>query len=118
MPGSMSNQPISLVDNWKNRGDVSHYQGYSNSNSPRSLAYSRFIQSDAVIWDASYLRLKNISLSYELPKKWTRNFYCRVAIQGQNLFIISKYKGNDPEFNSSGYLPPLKIISSSVQLTF
>jgi hypothetical protein len=59
-----------------------------------------------VVEDGSYLRLKTISLGYNLPrdliKKWgisNLNFY----VAAQNLYTWTKYTGNDPEvsiFNS------------------
>jgi len=118
MPGIFSNQPSGVKEHWQQPGESSNYQGYSNSNNLRSTAYSRYIQSDAVIGDASFIRLKNISLAYDLPKEWTKNFNCRIALEGQNLLTFTHYKGIDPEFTSAGYLPPLKIFSSSILLSF
>lgn len=118
MPGTMSNQLSGVTDHWMNPGDSGPYQGYSNSNSLRNLANSRYSQSDASISDASYIRLKNISLSYQLPKEWTKNFSCRLSFQGQNVLTFTKYKGMDPEFKSAGYLPPLRIYSTAVNITF
>lgn len=118
MPGTMSNQPSALVDNWQQAGDNAAYQGYSTNNNLKSTAYTRYIQSDAVISDASYIRLKNISLSFDLPREWTKGFSYRISLQGQNVLTFTKYKGLDPEFTSSGYLPPLRIFSSSLQLSF
>lgn len=64
--------------------------------------YSRFIE------DGSFLRLKNITLGYTLPHKWTRKFHAsklRVYATGQNLFCISGYSGYDPEVNSASSNP-------------
>lgn len=66
--------------------------------------YSRFIE------DGSFLRLKNITLGYTLPKKWTKKAYInRLRIYGtaQNLFCLTKYTGFDPEVNmkSSPLMP-------------
>ena len=118
MPGTMNNQPVGVLEHWQNVGDPGPYQGYSNSNGIRSLANSRYSQSDAAISDASYIRLKNISLSFRLPKEWTKKLTCRLSVQGQNILTITKYKGIDPEFRVSGYLPPLRIYTTSIQITF
>jgi len=118
MPGTMFNQPSGVSAHWQSPGDIGPYQAYSNSNTAMILANSRLIQSDAAVSDASYIRLKNISLSYQLPQKWTKNFTCRLSVQGQNILTITKYKGIDPEFRSAGYLPPLRIYSTTVNLTF
>lgn len=118
MPGSMYNQPGGVMNHWQNPGDSGPYQGYSDSNETLSLANSRFLQSDAAISDASYIRLKNISLSYHLPQRWTKKFNCKLSFQGQNVITFTKYKGIDPEFKVAGYLPPLRIYTTSIQLTF
>ncbi len=118
MPGTFSNQPAAVADHWQVSGDNAAYQAYSNSNSLRSAAYSRYIQSDGAVSDASFIRLKNISIAYDLPKEWTKNFNCRISVEGQNVLTFTRYKGMDPEFSSAGFLPPLKIFSTSVQLSF
>ncbi|MET3030547.1 SusC/RagA family TonB-linked outer membrane protein [Flavobacterium johnsoniae UW101] len=119
MPGTMNNQSTSIASHWQSEDkDQGTYQGYSVSNSSKLQAYLRYTQSDASISDASYIRLKNISLTYELPKTWTKKITCRLSLQGQNVLTFTKYKGIDPEFRSTGYLPPLKIYTSSIQLTF
>ena len=118
MPGTMNNQPIGVVAHWQKPNDVGPYQGYSNSNGVRSTANSRLIGSDASYSDASYIRLKNISLSYELPKSLTKTFTCKVSLQGQNVLTFTKYKGIDPEFRVGGYLPPFRIYTGSIQLIF
>ena len=64
--------------------------------------YSRFVE------DGSFLRLKNITLGYTLPTKWTRKAYMsrvRAYVSGQNLFCISGYSGYDPEVSTAGNNP-------------
>jgi TonB-linked SusC/RagA family outer membrane protein len=118
MPGTMFNQPAGVIEHWQKSGDLGPYQGYSESNSARNIANSQFSQSDAAISDASYIRLKNISLSYQLPKTWTKNMTCKLSLQGQNVFTITKYKGIDPEFKIAGYVPPLRIYTTNIQIIF
>lgn len=118
MPGTMNNQPSGVLAHWLNPGDEGPYQGYSNSNGTRSLANTRLSQSDAAISDASYIRLKNISLSYKLPQEWTKKMTCRLSIQGQNVLTFTNYRGIDPEFKITGYLPPLRIYTTSIQINF
>ncbi|MDQ1164658.1 SusC/RagA family TonB-linked outer membrane protein [Flavobacterium sp. SORGH_AS_0622] len=118
MPGTMYNQPSGVLSHWENPGDAGPYQGYSDSNGNRSVANSRLLQSDAAISDASFVRLKNISLSYSLPNEWTKKLTCRLSLQGQNVLTFTKYKGIDPEFKNTGYLPPLRIYTTSIQITF
>nr|WP_199001395.1 SusC/RagA family TonB-linked outer membrane protein [Flavobacterium sp. ASV13] len=118
MPGTMNNQPSGVLAHWQNPGDTDPYQGYSDGNSARSLANSRLIQSDAAIGDASFIRLKNICLTYRLPQEWTKKMTCRLSLQGQNILTLTRYKGIDPEFRIAGYLPPLRIYTTSIQITF
>ena len=60
--------------------------------------------SDRYIEDGSYIRLKNISLGYTLPKKWITKFgmeNIRVYMNIQNLLTITGYDGYDPEIGAS-----------------
>ncbi|MDR6785272.1 TonB-linked SusC/RagA family outer membrane protein [Pedobacter africanus] len=117
-PGTMNNQPSGVISRWQKPNDVGVYQAYSNSNGSRITANTRLIGSDAAYSDASYIRLKNIALSYQLPKNLTKNFTCKISLQGQNVLTFTKYKGIDPEFRVGGYLPPLRIYTGSIQLIF
>ena len=57
------------------------------------------------IFNASYLRLKNLSLGYTLPKEWTRKAFvenARIYFNATNLLTFSKYKDADPEVNEYG----------------
>ncbi|NQX39012.1 SusC/RagA family TonB-linked outer membrane protein [Pedobacter steynii] len=70
--------------------------------------------------DITYLRLKNVSLSYTLPTTFQRKLRlqnARIFIQGQNLLTFTNYPGMDPE-NQSRSLPPLKMLTAGLQLTF
>ncbi|WP_289105472.1 TonB-dependent receptor [uncultured Bacteroides sp.] len=61
---------------------------------------SRFVE------DGSYLRIKNISLGYTFPQKWTRKWHIenlRVYMNIQNAFTFTKYKGYDPEVGAYNY---------------
>ena len=53
------------------------------------------------MYDASFLRLRTLSLAYNLPKALVEKAFltsARVYITAQNLFVITKYPGWDPEF--------------------
>jgi len=54
------------------------------------------------IFDASYLRLKAITLSYDIPFKPNFLQNAQIYVQGQNLFTITDYPGFEPEINSYG----------------
>ncbi|KVV16221.1 TonB-linked outer membrane protein, SusC/RagA family [Flavobacterium sp. TAB 87] len=118
LPGIMVNQPVALIDSWGQVGENANYQLYSSGvNSAASTAYSRYTRSSAAVEDASFIRLKNIALSYDVPLN-LKGTQCRIMLQGQNLLTFTKYQGGDPEFTTQGFLPPLKVLSAAVQLTF
>lgn len=118
MPGTRSNQLSTTTNQWQNLGDIATHQMYSAENYLLDEAYYYYTESDATISDASYIRLKNISFSYDVPEKWLRKMQCRISITGQNLLTFTKYEGADPEFQMSDRLPPLKVITAGMQLTF
>lgn len=119
VPGMMGNQPKSVLNHWEAAGDVRSNQVYTDGFNDAALeAFDKYLNSDAAISDASYVRLKNISLSYNLPASISKSLKCRLFIQGQNLLTFTNYRGADPEFKTSGYLPPLRVISAGTQLTF
>ena len=80
-------------------------------------AYYRYALSTGNIEDASYVRLKNISLTYDLPLKMNKGVRCQLYLQGQNLLTFTNYSNGDPEFKFSNFLPPLKVYSAGVKLT-
>ena len=64
------------------------------------MGNSRF--SDRWIEDGSYLKLKSVTLSYDLPLKSEFIQGFQVWLQGNNLLTFSKYLGSDPEFGTAG----------------
>lgn len=117
-PGDFSNQPTSALGSWQQPGDIVSTQIYTSGlNSDALNANDQFVNSDAGISDASYIRLKNIALSYSLPDA-LKGVQCKLSVQAQNLFTITPYKDGDPEFRSFNYLPPLRIISFGAEIKF
>lgn len=56
--------------------------------------------SDTFIEDASWVRLRSMSLGYTLPKQWTQNSFAKsvnISVTGNNLFLWTRYDGFDPE---------------------
>ena len=116
--GLMSNQKSTTTDSWQLAGDTASYQIYTTGlNKEATAAYYLRGESDASVVDASFIRLKNISLSYEIPLH-LKETNCKIMLQAQNLLTFTPYKDGDPEFSIGGYLPPLKVISTGVQFTF
>ncbi|OUL63437.1 SusC/RagA family TonB-linked outer membrane protein [Flavobacterium sp. AJR] len=118
LAGLMINQPERLINSWQQAGDLGPYQIYSAGNNTNAVtAQSRYGSSDATIVDASYVRLKTVALSYAVPIN-SKAIQCTIMLQGQNLLTFTPYKDGDPEFTTRGYLPPLKIVTAGIQLTF
>jgi TonB-linked SusC/RagA family outer membrane protein len=118
--GSAPNVPVSMLDRWQKPGDIRPIQKYSQ-NFGNFSSFDNASNSDAAYSDASFIRLKNLSISYTLPdnirnKIGVQNL--RVYVQCQNLFTITKYKGLDPETKSFATLPTLRIITTGIQMTF
>lgn len=114
------NQPNTVWDRWQKTGDVKEIAQYSQDGS-LSASNDAVQRSDASYSNASFIRLKNVSISYIIPQYFKRNLRLqnlRVYIQCQNLVTITKYKGSDPETKSFYSLPPLRVITTGVQLTF
>jgi TonB-linked SusC/RagA family outer membrane protein len=123
-PGGFTfgNQPTTVLNRWQQPGDVASVQRYNTNYMLIGQWVDAAYNSDAAYTDASFIRLKNLSLSWQLPKIWysTLNLQnCRLYVQGQNLLTITNYKGMDPE-NPEGFgagLPPIKILTLGIQVT-
>jgi TonB-linked SusC/RagA family outer membrane protein len=109
------NEPTAILSRWQRPGDVTNIGRFStnpNGNSP-SNSYS---QSNAKYTDASFVRIKNVALSYSLPTAWQQRAHLqntRVFLQGQNLLTLTKYVGLDPETQGLS-LPPLRTITLGI----
>ncbi|WP_177189275.1 SusC/RagA family TonB-linked outer membrane protein [Chitinophaga sp. YR573] len=112
------NQQRSVLDRWQKEGDNKPVQRYAASDFDYYFSFYNQYLSDAYWTDASYLRLKNVSISYNLPARWLSSLkmnMCRVFINGQNLLTITPYKGLDPETLSNASLPPLRVFTFGIQ---
>jgi TonB-linked SusC/RagA family outer membrane protein len=96
----VKNASTSTLNRWRKPGDITDMPiamfGDPDKNSRIS---DRFIE------DGSYLRLRNITLSYHLPLKWLPRLKLSkfdVYVSGQNLWVLTKYSGYDPEVNRDG----------------
>jgi len=117
VPGTPINQPIQVMDRWQKPGDIKEVHKYTTIRGGDLANYSL---SDATIHDASYMRLQNLAVSYnftgELIKKLQLS-KLRLVLQGQNLFILSPYKGLNPinpKLTSFGF-PPQRILTGGLQ---
>lgn len=69
-----------------------------------TMSYN-YMANDRFVFDTSYLRMKNITLSYSLPKAWINKLYLSNAslfVTATNLFTITQWPGLDPETVATG----------------
>lgn len=122
-PGySASNLPVEFLSNWKTQNDVTRFQKLSGVlDNDLSQASNYYALSTASYTDASFIRLKNLAISYTIPGLWKQKLHLqnlRLFLQGQNLLTITKYEGLDPETQSLGTLPSLRIVTVGFQVSF
>lgn len=88
----------SATNRWQQQGDVTDMQRLT-------WAPSRNNTSSRVFYDASYARLKDITIGYNLPKRLMQRWHLgsmRVFAKGTNLATFTSYPGWDPEYNRDG----------------
>lgn len=90
------NQTSALLSRWSYEGQVTDIPRATYADPMGNSAFS-----DRWIEDGSYLRLKNITLSYKLPINNTYIQGITVWANATNVFTITRYLGNDPEFSLS-----------------
>jgi TonB-linked SusC/RagA family outer membrane protein len=97
-----SNQSVSVVRRWQNEGDITEMPRASWGD-----AIGNNDLSDRFIEDASYLKLRDVTLSYTWNKKlWGFIQNGTIFVSGQNLVCFTGYKGMDPEyaFSNASYM--------------
>lgn len=114
------NLPKDILSNWKKTGDRGPYQKVSQDGSGSNAIAAYYMStSSGAITNASYVRLKNVALSYSLSRKRLDRLKisnCRMYCEAQNLLTITKYPGFDPENQSSTMLPPISMITVGLQI--
>ena len=91
------NQTRDQLNSWKKAGDITMVP------EARMFLANGTDNSSRYISEGSYLRVKAVTLGYNLPKTLLTKMHLeklRVYIRAQNLFTITKYKGWDPEVNA------------------
>ncbi|WP_349315532.1 TonB-dependent receptor [Chitinophaga sp. MM2321] len=85
---------------WEKPGDnTTHPKYVIKGNKNAHKPSSRFLE------DGSYLRLRNVNLSYALPKQWLDRVHvgnARISVGGDNLWTATKFAGIDPEVDDRG----------------
>jgi len=113
-----ANQNVSMLNAWQQPGDVTPIP---------SLAFGglRGQAGDRYLEDASYLRLRNATLSYNVDQEAIQQIgflsAIRIYAQGTNLFTWSEWRGYDPESNTLSEFfsfPSARTVSFGVDITF
>ncbi|MGG6231051.1 SusC/RagA family TonB-linked outer membrane protein [Tenacibaculum sp. SDUM215027] len=110
-----------ILNAWRQPGDITNVPRLENGN-PNLVR----TQSDRFLTDASFWALKNVNIGYTLDKKVVESLKMdniRFNLSGENLFLKSKRKGLNPQYNIAGTpsandFSPARIISFGVNVSF
>lgn len=117
----LSSMPKEFRDRWVVPGDEAYTDiptiasvRQSKNDSNLGVAYNSYNYSTARIADGDFIRMKEISLSYDFPKAWIKHWNLAnlsLKLQATNLFLLyadKKLNGQDPEFfNTGGVAAPV-----------
>ncbi len=95
------NYRTDIADRWRQPGDVARFPKLTQqaSNYPGLSSFWQY-NSTLFLYDASYLRLRELTLGYNLPSKFAARVgmsNAKVFVTGMNLLTWTKYPGGDPE---------------------
>jgi len=118
------NQTVDQIYFWRQPGDITNVpKPYEGGRVPGHSGYQQF--STKQISDASYIRLKQVTLDYKVPITLLQKVgieQAKVFVQGLNLWTLTKYNGLDPEVNSIGNTygtyPNSRQITAGLNLNF
>lgn len=95
---NVTNHGVAVLRRWQNPGDITDVPRFRfEGGNPNNFISTRYIQ------DASYARLRNLTIGYTFPKRVVESAFkgivskTRLYLQGQNLATLTKYDGLDPE---------------------
>lgn len=98
---SLNNQSSATIRRWRKQGDV--------TDMPKAAHLYKnkinYLPSDRFVEDGSYVRLKNVQCSYDLPKPFIKKIHMRngrIFFNMTNIYTWTNYVGQDPEANGKG----------------
>ena len=102
---SFWNSRPEIADRWQKPGDQAAFPRLTLN--PSTYGLPDYWQYNTPMWlyDASFLRLRNLTVGYNLPSSWTKKAKmasARVAVICTNLFVFTNYPGLDPEIARDG----------------
>jgi TonB-dependent starch-binding outer membrane protein SusC len=102
-------EPTTVLGRWQKPGQTTTIERY-NSDGSLIGSYTNAEQSTAAYSNASYIRIKNLSVSYRLSADRAHRLHCKslqIYVHAENLFTFTRYAGLDPETGNAA-LPPLR----------
>ncbi|PWD99351.1 TonB-dependent receptor [Marinilabilia rubra] len=96
MDAIYANFSTSILDRWT--PDKPSEKMHSSS------GFTKYVSSSYAVEDGSYIRLSNLTLGYNLPKKVVKKLgidNCRFTLSGDNIYVLTNYSGYDPEVSVS-----------------
>lgn len=116
--GIASNSPKRAMDYFsENNPNATYQKPTMGLNYEAQEAFWLYKESNGVISDASYIRLKSLQINYRLDNQLFKNTQASIYIQGHNLITITKFWGNDPE-SIGTLLPPLRTWALGFNINF
>ncbi len=97
---------------WTPETPINNYPSNSNNSNPLAVPFHE---------DASFIRLKDITLSYDIPAATARRFgseFLRVYVNGRNLWTRTDWTGLDPELAGQRAIPLEKVITGGITVRF
>jgi len=94
------NLPAYMLDRWTGEGTSNTIPRFSFSDNN-----GNWLSSDLYVKEGDYMRVKNVTLGYTLPKNLVNKAFVkslRLYVSAENLFTFTKYEGFDPEISSGG----------------
>lgn len=117
--GTNSNASIYKYENrWQKPMDQTSIARFATA--PLS-SDSYFSNSDGVWTDASFTRLQTLALAYRLPQALAKKAgmtSLSITINAQNIFVLTRYKGIDPEIMNFGSIPLARTITAGISAGF
>ncbi len=110
-----------VLNSWQEPGDDTDVPVFIYGNNSQSDEQSsRFLE------DGSFMRLRNVNINYQLPSQWVNYIgmdAANVFVNGDNLLVLTKYAGNDPEQGLNGLtdtstVPNVRTITFGLSLNF
>ena len=122
-PGLPSTNLPALIlgKEWQKPGDHATLQAFTSNLIGAIGPALSFGRSTGAITDASYLRIDNLNISYQVPARWIHKMgmtNCIISLRAQNVFTITPYQVGDPASQNLYNIPPQRVFNCGVNLTF